>query len=43
MISFDFRIALKSLYFQSESKSVNTKSKLNKGEYFSNEEINPFD
>ena len=42
MVSFDFRIALKNLYFDSESTSVNTKSQLNKGGYFSNELINDF-
>lgn len=42
MVSFDFRIALKNLYFDSESTSINTKSQLNKGSYFSNELINGF-
>ena len=40
MVSFDFRIALRNLYFDSKSTSINTKSELNKGGYFSNEEIN---
>ena len=40
MVSFDFRIALKSLYYDSEEQSVNMKTKLNIGSYFSNELIN---
>lgn len=40
MVSFDFRIALKSLYFNSDSTSVNTKTGLNIGEYFSKKEVN---
>ena len=40
MVSFDFRIALKSLYYNSDSSSINTKTSLNVGGYFSKEEIN---
>ena len=40
MVSFDFRLALKSLYYKSNSTSINTKSDLNIGGYFSSEAIN---
>nr|WP_075488227.1 hypothetical protein [Prochlorococcus marinus] len=39
MVSFDFRLALKEIYFSSESKSVNMKSLFKPGEYFSKEVI----
>ena len=39
MVSFDFRCALKSLYFDSEAASVNTRTLFNRGAYFSQEAI----
>ena len=37
MVSIDFRIALKSLYFENDMASVNLKSRFIPGEYFSSE------
>ena len=39
MVSFDFRLALKDIYFDSEAKSMNMKSRFIPGEYFSKEVI----
>ena len=39
MVSFDFRCALTSLYFDSDKASVNTRTIFNKGAYFSSEAI----
>ncbi len=37
MVSFDFRIALKNYYFDSEKKSITNNSIFNKGFYFNKE------
>ena len=39
MVSFDFRLALKEIYFYSEAKSINLKSLFIPGGYFSKEVI----
>ena len=39
MISFDFRIALKRFYFDSDAKSIGNASSFNKGFYFSNKAV----
>ena len=40
MISFDFRLAIESLYFVSDKSSINMKTKFIKGSYFSDEYVN---
>lgn len=39
MISFDFRLAIESLYFVSDKSSINMKTKFIKGSYFSDEYV----
>ena len=40
MVSMDFRLALKELYFDTEESSVNLKTKFKPGYYFSKEFLN---
>lgn len=40
MVSFDFRLALKDLYFETNARSINLRTKFTPGSYFSNEVIN---
>jgi len=40
MVSFDFRLALKDLYFESDAQSVNVKTQFKPGSYFSSEILN---
>ena len=40
MVSFDFRLALKELYFESDAISINNKISLKPGYYFSSDYIN---
>ncbi len=37
MVSFDFRLALKDLYFETDASSVNLDSKFKPGYYFSSQ------
>ncbi|WP_288260244.1 hypothetical protein [uncultured Prochlorococcus sp.] len=40
MVSFDFRIALKRFYYDSDAKSIGNQSSFNRGFYFSDEPVN---